>query len=672
MYVDHKQAQSRIEQLKETINEHNYRYHVMDQPSISDYDYDKLLHELIELETEYPDLLSIDSPSQRVGGMPLPYFVTVQHVTPMLSLGNAFDESDLRDFDRKVREAAGAQPVHYVCELKIDGLAISLTYENGLFVRGATRGDGETGEDITQNVKTFRSLPLRLKEPVSLEVRGEAFLPKREFKRINEEREQEAEMLFANPRNAAAGTLRQLDPKMVSKRKLDLFVYGIGSNEDNPKATHSEGLAYLEELGLKVNQERKKFDNIDDVIEFVTKFTERRHHLPYEIDGMVIKVDDYTLQADMGYTAKSPRWAIAYKFPAEEAITILESIELSVGRTGVVTPTAILQPVSLAGTTVKRASLHNEDIIREKGIKLGDHVVVRKAGDIIPEIVRSLPEKRSGKEQDFIMPTHCPECESELFRLEDEVALRCINPSCPAHIREGIIHFVSRDAMNIDGLGEKVVKQLFDEGLIHHVADLYRLDKEELLNLERMGEKSVDNLLLAIEASKANSLERLVFALGIRLIGEKAAKVLAQTYGTLDRLMVATEEELTAIEEIGPKMAESVTTYFGTPEVLTGLDELRNVGINFDYKGTRPQQIAIGDNPFAGKTIVITGTLTEMTRQQAEEKVEQLGANVSGSVSKKTDLLIAGEKAGSKLEKATKLGVTIIDETAFITMLNEV
>ena len=522
--MDHKQAEKRIEQLRETINEHNYRYYVLDQPSIADHEWDALMRELVELETAFPDLLSIDSPSQRVGAAPLPHFVKVQHRTPMLSLGNAFDDKDLRDFDRRVRDVAGSNAVHYVCELKIDGLAVSLTYENGTFVRGATRGDGETGEDITQNLKTIRSIPLKLRKPITLEVRGEAFLPKKEFKRINEEREEAGELLFANPRNAAAGTLRQLDPRIVAKRNLDVFVYGIGSNNDDPKETHSESLDYLEELGLKVNQERKRFDNIDAVIDFVINFAERRHSLPYEIDGMVIKVDDYALQADLGFTAKSPRWAIAYKFPAEEAVTMLEAIEVSVGRTGVVTPTAILQPVSLAGTTVKRATLHNEDIIREKGIKLGDHVVVRKAGDIIPEIVRVITERRSGQEIDFEMPTHCPECESELVRLEGEVALRCVDPSCPAHIREGIIHFVSRDAMNIDGLGEKVVTQLFQAELIRNAADLYRLQKDQLVQLERMGEKSVDNLLHAINESKANSLERLIFALGIRLIWRKSRK----------------------------------------------------------------------------------------------------------------------------------------------------
>ncbi len=470
----------------------------------------------------------------------------------MLSLGNAFNELDLRDFDRRVRQLAG-DDVSYTCELKIDGLAISLTYEAGKLVRGATRGDGTIGEDITSNLKTISAIPLRLKQPIDLEVRGEAYMPKRSFERLNEEREKAGEEKFANPRNVAAGSLRQLDPKLAAKRNLSMFVYSIGSIRGHEVYSHFEGLQFLKEVGFKVNAEAAHYHSIDDVIEFTRKWSEKRADLPYEIDGIVIKVDSLEQQEKLGYTAKSPRWAVAYKFPAEEVVTTLEGIELSVGRTGVVTPTALLKAVTVAGTTVKRASLHNEDLIREKDVKIGDSVVIKKAGDIIPEVIQVLPELRDGNEQDFVMPTHCPECDSELVRLEGEVALRCINPQCPAQIREGLIHFVSRNAMNIDGLGEKVISQLFLHELVKDVADLYRLNRDSLLELERMGEKSVDNLLAAIEKSKQNSLERLLFGLGIRFVGAKAAKTLALQFESIERLQQATEEELLAVDEIGEK-----------------------------------------------------------------------------------------------------------------------
>lgn len=661
--MDKQQANKRIEELRKTINEHSYRYYVQDQPTITDQEYDQLMQELIAIEAEYPELITPDSPTQRVGGVPLDQFQKVEHRIPLLSLGNAFNEQDLYEFDRRVRQAVGGEQVNYMVELKIDGLAVSLTYENGLFVRGATRGDGTIGEDITQNLKTIRSLPLRLKDPVTIEVRGEAYLPKKEFQRINKQREQNGEPLFANPRNAAAGSLRQLDPKVAAERALDLFLYGIGSIEGIELKSHSEGLNFLEQLGLKVNPERRLFSSMEEVIQFIQGWTEKRPHLPYEIDGMVIKVDSYELQQRLGFTAKSPRWAIAYKFPAEEVVTVLEAIEVSVGRTGVITPTAILKPVNVAGTTVKRASLHNEDMIREKGIMLGDHVIVKKAGDIIPEVVAVLPERRTGKEQPYHMPTQCPACESDLIRLEGEVALRCINPKCPAQILEGIIHFVSREAMNIEGLGEKVVAQLFEQGLVHSVADLYTLRKEDLLPLERMGEKSVQNLLEAIEKSKENSLEKLLFGLGIRLVGAKAAKVLAQKYGTMDDLAKASEEELKAIDEIGPKMADSIVTFFRSPEVQETIQRLKEQGLNMTYKGPRLEEsTATTDSIFYGKTVVLTGTLEQMTRQEAAEKLEALGAKVTNSVTKKTDFVIAGEKAGSKLTKAHELGITVLTE----------
>ncbi|MFD1737907.1 NAD-dependent DNA ligase LigA [Bacillus salitolerans] len=663
------QAKARIDELRALLHKWNHEYHVLDKPSVSDFEYDQAMQELIQLEKQNPDYLAEDSPSHRVGGVALDVFEKVEHDTPMLSLGNAFNEEDLRDFDRRVRQGVGEQ-VAYICELKIDGLAVSLKYEDGLFVRGATRGDGTIGEDITQNLKTIRSIPLRLTKPVSLEVRGEAYMPKRSFEALNEVRYQAEEEPFANPRNAAAGSLRQLDPKLAAKRNLDIFVYGIGNGLNTGVISHSEGLNLLDELGFKTNNERKRCNGIDEVIEFVNGWHEKRPTLGYEIDGIVIKVDSLEQQDELGFTAKSPRWAIAYKFPAEEVVTRLIDIDLNVGRTGVITPTAILEPVRVAGTVVKRASLHNEDLIREKDIKLGDYVVVKKAGDIIPEVVNVLLERRTGDEKEFAMPSHCPECDSELVRIEGEVALRCINPMCPAQIREGLIHFVSRDAMNIEGLGERVISQLFKEKLIHDVADIYRLTKEQLVELERMGEKSATNLIQAIQASKTNSLEKLLFGLGIRHVGAKAAKTLAQQFETIDSLKQASVEELTAINEIGDKMADSVYTYFRSEEVQKLINELKELGVNTTYQGPKKVNVEEIDSYFAGKTIVLTGKLEILTRNEAKEKIELLGGKVSGSVSKNTDLLIAGEAAGSKLDQAKKHGVEIWDEEKLVLELN--
>jgi len=667
--MDKRTAENRVKELHKLLNQYNYEYHVLDNPSVPDAEYDRLMRELIELEEKYPELKTPDSPSQRVGGAVLDAFRKVAHRVPMLSLANAFNEQDLRDFDRRVRQAVG--DVEYVVELKIDGLAVSLRYENGLFVQGSTRGDGTTGEDITENLKTIRSIPLRLKKNLSMEVRGEAFMPKASFEKLNEERIAKGEVPFANPRNAAAGSLRQLDPKIAAKRNLDIFVYNIAELGDTGVSSHSEGLDLLDELGFKTNHERRKCKNIDEVIELLDQLLEKRSQLPYDIDGVVIKVDSLRQQEALGATAKSPRWAIAYKFPAEEVVTKLLDIELAVGRTGVITPTAILEPVKVAGTTVKRASLHNEDLIREKDIKLGDFVVVKKAGDIIPEIVNVLVDRRTGNEQDFRMPSHCPECNSELVRLEGEVALRCINPKCPAQIREGLIHFVSRNAMNIEGLGERVITQLFKEGLIQDVADLYKLTKPQLLQLERMGEKSTDNLLHAIERSKENSLERLLFGLGIRYVGEKAAKILAEHFETMDRLQSATREQLINIPEIGEKMADSIATFFEQPEVKELIEELKSFGVNMTYKGPKRTNSDEGDSYFAGKTIVLTGKLAEMSRNEAKEQIEARGGKVTGSVSKKTDLVIAGEDAGSKLAKARELNIEVWDESRLLEELRK-
>lgn len=668
--MDQQAAEKRVQELHIQLNQLNYEYHVLDQPTVSDAEYDQLLRELINLEDTFPQLKSPDSPTQRVGGAVLDMFEKVQHQSPMLSLGNAFGEQDLLDFDRRVRQAVGDQ-ISYVCELKIDGLAVSLRYENGLFVQGATRGDGTIGEDITSNLRTIKSIPLRIKDPVSIEVRGEVFMPRKSFEALNVLKTERGEELAANPRNAAAGSLRQLDPKIAASRNLDIFLYNIADVGETGVVSHSEGLDLLESLGFKTNKERRKCSSIEEVITYVNEWTEQRPNLPYDIDGIVIKVDSLAQQEELGTTAKSPRWAIAYKFPAEEVVTTLKAIELSVGRTGVVTPTAILEPVRVAGTTVQRASLHNEDLIREKDIKIGDQVVVKKAGDIIPEVVNVLVEKRTGAEEEFRMPTHCPECESELVRLEEEVALRCINPKCPAQIREGLIHFVSRTAMNIDGLGEKVISQLFAEKLIEDVADIYKLTYDQLIQLERMGEKSVNNLIDAIQASKANSLEKLLFGLGIRHVGAKAAKTLAQEFETIDRLALATAEELTAINEIGEKMAESVVAYFELEEVKELIQELKEAGVNTVYNGPKKVAVENIDHFFAGKTIVLTGKLEQLSRNEAKERIEAFGGKVAGSVSKKTDLVVAGEDAGSKLTKAEQLGIEVWNEERLVEELKK-
>jgi DNA ligase (NAD+) len=663
-------AEKKIDELRHRLNQYNYEYHVLDQPTIPDAEYDRLLKELIKLEEAFPELITPDSPSQRVGGQVLDLFTKVRHESPMLSLSNAFNENDLRDFDRRVRQGVGDE-FSYVCELKIDGLAVSLKYENGLFIQGSTRGDGTIGEDITSNLKTIRSIPLRLLEPITIEVRGEAFMPKSSFARLNEVKEENGEEPFANPRNAAAGSLRQLDPQIAAERQLDIFLYAIVNMGETNLLFHSEGLNWLDSVGFKTNKERKSCATIEEVLAFIEGWAEKRPHLAYEIDGIVIKVDSLAQQEELGTTVKSPRWAIAYKFPAEEVETTLLDIELNVGRTGVITPTAVLTPVKVAGSTVQRATLHNEDLIREKDIRIGDQVLIKKAGDIIPEVVQVLVESRTGKEMEFSMPTHCPECNSELVRLEGEVAVRCINPKCPAQIREGLIHFVSRTAMNIDGLGEKVVSQLFAENLIQDVAGLYRLTREQLLELERMGEKSVSNLLAAIEASKGNSLEKLLFGLGIRHVGAKAAKTLAQHFEHMDRMVCATREELTSINEIGEKMADSIVTFFEQEEVLGLLNELNEMGINMIYTGPKLVTSDQSDSFFTGKTIVLTGKLSQLTRNEAKDKIESLGGNVSGSVSKKTDLVVAGEDAGSKLKKAEELGIDVWNEERLVEELSK-
>lgn len=659
------QIEKKINELRKQLHHYNHQYYVLDNPSVPDAEYDRLMNELIKLEEAHPELITPDSPTQRVGAKPLDVFEKVEHTTPMLSLANAFDVQDLRDFDRRIRESLSVEQVEYVAELKIDGLAVSLRYQDGVFVQGATRGDGSVGEDITQNLRTVRSIPLAINETNPIEVRGEVFMPKQSFLKLNEKRQEQELDLFANPRNAAAGSLRQLDPKIAAERNLDVFIYAVGEWQAGTIATHSEHLQYLSELGFKTNPEWKKCDNIDEVIQYVESWIDRRNELAYDIDGIVIKVDRLEYHDILKTTAKSPRWAIAYKFPAEEVVTKLIDVDFSVGRTGVVTPTAVLEPVRVAGTTVQRASLHNADYIEEKDIRLNDTVVIKKAGDIIPEVVRVIPEKRDRDSQPFQMPTHCPSCQSALERLDNEVALRCVNLNCPAQLKEGLIHFVSRNAMNIEGLGERIIEQLYQQKLVQKITDLYLLKEEELLKLERMGQKSVKNLLTAIEASKQNSLERLLFGFGIRFVGVTAARTLAMAFNDLDQLKEATYDQLVTVDEIGDKMAESIVKFFTNEDVIEMIDQLKALGVNTRYLGAKPTDTAI-DAIFSEKTVVLTGKLEQLTRNEAKEKIEALGGKVTGSVSKKTDLLIAGADAGSKLTKAEQLGIEIWSEEQFI------
>lgn len=658
--------EQRVTELHQLLHQYNYEYHVQDNPSVPDSEYDKLLHELIDIEREHPELKTDDSPTVRVGGTPVSAFEKVDHDTPMLSLGNAFSEEDLLAFDKRVKDEVGE--VGYMVELKIDGLAVSLKYVDGVFVQGLTRGDGTTGENITQNLKTIHAIPLTLSVPLTFEVRGEAYMPRKSFLALNAYREKVGEQLAANPRNAAAGSLRQLDSKLTAKRKLDIFLYSVNDLRELDAQSQSEALDKLDEIGFKTNHERKLCRNMEEVFEYIKYWTEKRNDLAYDIDGIVIKVNDLSKQDELGFTAKSPKWAIAYKFPAEEVITTLNDIELSIGRTGVVTPTAILEPVKVAGTTVGRASLHNEDLIREKDIRIGDSVVIRKAGEIIPEVVRVVLDRRPDDTKPYHMPEICPSCGHELVRIEGEVALRCINPKCDAKLVEGVIHFVSRTAMNIDGLGERIVEVLYNEDIINDVADLYTLERERLLTLERMGEKKVDKLLAAIDASKTNSLERLLFGLGIRHLGAKASMVLAREFGTMDNLKNATVETLTQIDDIGEKMAQSLVTYLQNEDIINLLKKLEQYGVNMRYTGVTKDDIEI--HPvFGEKTIVLTGKLTIMSRSEATKALTNLGAKVTSSVTKKTDIVIAGSDAGSKREKADSLGIPVWTEQMMVDAL---
>lgn len=660
--------QQRIEELKEQLNRWSHEYYVEDKPTATDAEYDKAYHELVALEVEHPEFVTADSPTQRVGGEVLDQFQKVTHTNPMLSLSNAFSKEDLEEFDARLRKLTN-RAIEYVCELKIDGLSIALTYQDGQLVLGATRGDGTTGEDVTGNVRTIKSVPLSLKEPWNIEVRGECYMPKKSFVALNHSREEEGLEVFANPRNAAAGSLRQLDPKIAAKRNLSVFLYSSPSVEELNVSTQEELLEKMAEIGFVTNPERLKCQTIDEVWNYIETIASKRPDLPYEIDGMVIKVNDFTAQEEIGFTVKAPRWAIAYKFPAEEAQTVVRDIEWTVGRTGVVTPTAVMDPVQLAGTTVRRASLHNIDLIKERDIRLEDTVVIHKAGDIIPEVTRVILEKRPETSKPYEFPTTCPVCHEKLEHLEEEVAIRCLNPKCPAQLTEGLSHFVSRNAMNMSGIGPRVIKQLFEEGLVMDVADLYKLTLDQLLALDKVQQKSAENILEAIEKSKENSLERLLTGLGIRHVGTKAAKELAQHFKTMTALQEASIEQLLEIDGLGDIIAYSVKTYFEQPSVQELIQELQDSGVNMTYLGVTKDDSDASGHVLSGKTVVLTGTLEQLTRQDAKEKLESLGAKVTGSVSKKTDVVIAGHSAGSKLTKANDLGIEVWSEQQFLDSL---
>ncbi|MCU9814873.1 NAD-dependent DNA ligase LigA [Paraclostridium sp. AKS73] len=657
---------TRMDELIDQINYHSNKYYNDDAPEISDYEYDNLMKELIKIEEENPKIKRADSPSSRVGGKPLDKFTQITHKIPMLSLSNAYSDKDLKDFDKRVRELAD-DSVEYVVEFKIDGLSVGLTYKNGVFEKGATRGNGVVGEDITENLRTVKTIPLKINDTEEVVVRGEVYISKQNFEKINELQEEQGLQLFANPRNLAAGTLRQLDSKLTAKRPLDIFIFNLEYIENTNLKSHSESLEYLKNLGFKVSTDYKVCSNIDGVIEHIEYWTENRSKLPFEIDGMVIKVNDLQQREIMGYTAKSPRWAIAYKFPAEQKKTKLIDIIVEVGRTGTITPTAILEPVRLAGTTVSRATLHNEDYINEKDIKIGDTVLVQKAGDIIPQVVQVVKDDRDGNEIEFKFPDKCPVCSEPAVRLEGEAAVKCINISCPAQIRRGIIHFASRDAMNIEGLGESIVGLLLDNNIIKDISDLYYIKKEDVINLERMGEKSAENLIKAIEKSKQNELYRLINGLGIKYIGVKGAKVLAKNFDSLDEIINADAVKLTNLEEFGDIMANSVVEFFKEEKNITVINKLKEVGVNTESIKNKDESIV---NIFEGMKIVLTGTLPTLKRNDAKEMIEERGGKATSSVSKSTTFVLAGEEAGSKLTKANELGVKVIDEAKFLDILN--
>ena len=655
--------ETRAAELRRILNEHNYNYYVLDAPTIPDFEYDRLLRELEDLEAAHPELVTPDSPTQRVGGKALDSFQQVTHRVPLQSLQDVFSPEELLDFDRRVREG-GAQP-QYLLEPKVDGLSVALEYEDGLFVRGATRGDGQVGEDVTENIRTIKSIPMKLEgAPATLIVRGEVYMPRKTFERLNEERELRGETLFANPRNAAAGSMRQLDPKIAAARGLDIAVFNIQYTDHEPFETDSAGLDWLRSLRFKVIDYRL-FDRMEDIQPAVFELGDQREKYPFDIDGAVVKVDSLAQRDALGETAKFPRWAAAYKYPPEQKESVVEDIVVQVGRTGVLTPKAVVAPVRLAGTTVTNATLHNQDFITEKDIRIGDTVIVQKAGEIIPEIVSVVKEKRPGGTSPYLLPTVCPVCGAAVARDEDGAHIRCTGAECPAQLLRNLTHFASRDAMDIEGLGPAVVEALVDAGMVKTPADLYRLEQDEVAKLERMGKKSAENLLAAIEKSKGNDLSRLLYAFGIRQVGQKAGKILAARFGSLDALAQATEEELTAIDDIGGITAQYLTEWFAAPQSRHLIAALKEAGVNMDSLAA-----PVGDK-LAGITFVLTGELSSCSRKEAGEKLEALGAKVSGSVSKKTGCVIAGEAAGSKLRKAQELSVPVLDEEQFLILVGE-
>jgi len=658
----------RYNELIDIINKLNYEYYTLDKPSVSDQEYDRYIQELIKIETENPELKRDDSPTVRVGGKVLEGFTKVTHEVPMLSLGNVFNEDEVIKFDERIKKEISNPK--YVCELKIDGLSVSLKYENGKLVRGATRGDGIIGEDITNNVKTIKTIPLTLKEKINIEVRGEIYMSKKVFNKLNLERAENHEELLQNPRNAAAGSIRQLDSSIAAKRQLDAFLYHLPNALDYDINTHYETLEYMKKLDFVVNPNIKRVNNINEVIEYINYWTKNRDDLPYEIDGIVIKLDDIHAQQKLGFTAKYPKWATAYKFPAQEVLTKLKDIIFTVGRTGQVTPNAVLEPVKVAGSTVSRATLHNEANVVDKNFKIGDIVKIRKAGDVIPEVVEPVLDRRDGTEQDFEMIKNCPICGTKLIKKEEQADYFCLNEECPARKAESLIHFVSRDAMNIEGLGERIMEDFYNMGYIKTFTDIYKLDtkKEELMELEGFGSKSINNLLESIENSKSNSMEKLLFGLGIRQVGNKTAKMLSQKFGSLESLMSADYETLKSIKDIGGVIAQSIVEYFNDEENIKIINELINIGVNTKYLGI--VDIENKNDNIYGKTFVLTGSLENYTRDELTEVLENLGGSVTSSVSKKTDVVIVGENAGSKYEKAIKLGITIWNEKDLENYLN--
>jgi DNA ligase (NAD+) len=660
-------VKEQIEELRKLINYHNYRYYVLDSPEISDKEYDELYRKLVGLEKAHPELITSDSPTQRIGAPPAGGFKTVKHSTKMLSLDNAFNFEELKAFNDRVQKELGASAIDYVCELKIDGVAVSLTYENAVYTKGSTRGDGETGEDITANIKTIKSVPLRLtadNPPPMLEVKGEAFLNKDQFKQINEEREEQNLPLFANPRNAAAGSLRQLNPKITAKRALDIYIYAVGSITRWQFKTHFEMLNLLKTFGFKVNERIKLVHGINEVFEYCRLWQEKRHELPYEIDGVVVKINNLEDQRRLGATTKSPRWAIAFKFPAEQRTTRLLDITVNVGRTGAVTPTAVLEPVKVAGSTISQATLHNEDEIKRKDLRIGDYVLVHKAGDVIPEIIGPVFSKRTGKEKIFQMPKICPVCGSAIYKPPGEAVARCTGIACPAQLFEHILHFANRGAMDIDGLGPAVAAQLLEKGFIRDVGDIYYLIKDQLLQIEYYADKAAENLLEAIEISKQRPLSRIIFALGIRHVGSHVAQLLENEFGSVDALKKASYERLAEIPGVGPRIAESIVKFFSENRNLEVIEKMRNSGVRME---SAPKETA--GKKLEGLTFVLTGKLDTLTRSEAEEAIASKGGTVSSSVSKRTDFVVAGKEPGSKFDKAKELGIKIISEEELNEML---